>query len=117
MARKNKGNKARKSKATTTAAQPAAKGENVQKSAKAKATPPKKAPPKIKVPKWLHPFPVDYAVGTPDYLKLIEEHNERFGTAYNRWRVQPQVFYSIHEQMWNHYDPEQYKAHLRRGKV
>lgn len=118
MAKKKAATTAPKSKAAPKAAQSAAakvKSEisaNVKAKAAKKATP---AKPKVKVPKWLLPYPVDYVVGTEDYVKLIEEFNKRFATGYNPFRVRPAVFYTIHEDMWNHYDPEQYKENLRRG--
>ena len=108
-----------KKKAATTAPKtkvepkPAAKVKD-ELSAKAKTTK-KAAPAKLKVPAWLLPYPADYVVGTEKYVKLVEEFNKKFATAYNPFRVRPAVFHTIHEDMWKHYDPKQYKANLRRG--
>ena len=56
-----------------------------------------------KLPKWLKPFPTEYIVGTEDYAALIDKHNELFDTHWLKWRVQPQVFCTIHEKVLNHY--------------
>ncbi len=97
--KKTTGKTAPKKKSTPKAGQPAAGAKKVQKSAKAKAEKPKKA----KTPGWLHPKPVDYVVGTLDYRTLIEEHNKIFKTHHNPWRTRPQVFYTIHENIVNHF--------------
>ena len=54
-------------------------------------------------PGWLKNYPTEYIVGTDGYRKVIEIHNEVFGTAYNTWRVKPQVFYVIHEAVKKHW--------------
>jgi len=111
MAKKTPAKSAPKTKVTPKAAQSSTRAKKATKSTPVKAKGTKKALSKPKVPGWLHPFPVDYVVGTEDYGKLIDAHNELFGTAWNRFRVRPQVFFTIHEGVWNHYDPEQYKKH------
>ena len=108
MAKKAPATTAPKTKATPKAEPKAA--AKVKDELKAKT-----APAKSKIPAWLKPLPVDYVVGTEDYAKLVDKHNELFGTAYNRWRVRPAVFDTIHETVWKHYDPKQYTANLRRG--
>lgn len=86
------------SKAKTKSSTP----KKVQNSGNAKAKTTKKAEPK-KVgphrnwPDWMKHTPERFAVGTEDYRKLIEYHNEKTGSAYNPWRVRPAVLYSIHE--------------------
>lgn len=85
MARKNKGKAASKTKATPKATQPPTTAK------------------KAKTPPWLKSTPTDYIVGTEDYAALIEKHNELFDTHWLKWRVRPQVFYTIHERVWNHY--------------
>lgn len=102
MAKKSQGKTAPKKKATPKAAQPATTAKKVQ-------TSPQGDPPKAKTPKlptWLKPFPVDYIVGTEDYAAIVMDHNEKFGTDYNRWRVQPQVFYTIHQRILSHYNEQ-----------
>jgi len=99
MAKKTTGKTAPKTKATPKAAQPAAKVKKAQTSPQGEAS--KAKTPKL--PKWLKPIPVDYIIGTEDYAAIVQDHNEKFGTDYNRWRVRPQVFYTIHQRIWDHY--------------
>ena len=85
-----------KTKATPKAAQSPAKQEKPQGSKeKAVSTP--------KFPAWLKSSPTEYIVGTEDYAALIQDHNEKFETTWNKFRVRPQVFYTIHERVWKHY--------------
>jgi hypothetical protein len=97
--KKTTGKTAPKKKPTPKAAQSPTGAKKAPKKATAKP----KAAKKAKTPGWLHPSPVDYAVGTSDYRYLVEAHNKLKGTAYNTWRVQPSVFYTIHQAMVNHY--------------
>jgi len=99
MARNKTANKAPKTKATTKAAQLPKETKNVQTSPRGDSGKDKKPA----GPKWLKPFPVDYIVGTEDYACIIQDHNDKFDTMYNRWRVQPAVFFTIHATIWNHY--------------
>lgn len=96
MAKKTTGKAAPKTKAAPKAAQPPAKTEKPQESKGNKGNSPK-------IPKWLKSSPTQYIVGTEDYASLIQDHNDKFGTVWNKWRVKPQVFYTIHETIWNHY--------------
>jgi hypothetical protein len=86
-----------KTKAAPKAAQSPAKEKKPQGTQKKAGSTPK-------IPKWLKPSPTEYIVGTEDYGALIQDHNEKFGTAWNKFRVRPQVFYTIHERIWKHYN-------------
>ena len=85
-----------KTKATPKAAQSPAKQEKAQGSTGNKGKTPK-------FPKWLKSSPTEYIVGTEDYAALVQDHNEKFETTWNKFRVRPQVFYTIHEHIWKHY--------------
>ena len=82
-----------KAKAITKAAQP---------SNKTKKAPGSKAS-KLRKPKWLKSSPTEYIVGTEDYGAIIDDHNKLFGTDWLKFRVRPQVFYTIHQRIWDHY--------------
>ena len=99
MTKKKTGKAAPKTKAAPKVAQPAAKAKKVE-------TPPPgdSGKAKTKQPSFLKPFPTDYIVGTKDYAALIQHHNKLFDTHWLKWRVQPQVFYTIHERVWKHYN-------------
>jgi hypothetical protein len=74
--------------------------KKVGNSATAKAKTTKKpAPKKPKKPDWFKTSAGDYVVGTEDYRKIVEFHNKKTGSAYNTWRVQPAVFYTIHQKV------------------
>lgn len=95
--RKRKATKAApKKEATPKAAQPPKETKKAQGSKAGRGTAPK-------CPKWLKSSPTEYIVGTEDYVAIVKDHNDKFGSAYNPWRVRPQVFYTIHETIWNHY--------------
>lgn len=94
--KKSTGKAAPKSKAAPKVTQSPAKEKKPQGSQeKAGSTP--------KIPKWLKSSPTQYIVGTEDYASLVEHHNVLFGTSWLKWRVRPQVFYTIHERVWKHY--------------
>jgi hypothetical protein len=60
--------------------------------------------PKAKAkPDYIKDSITEYVVGTDDYRKLIEDHNEKYGTAYNTWRVRPQVLYVIWQSLKDYY--------------
>ena len=96
MTKKTQAKKATNKKPATKAAPKAAPAKKTTGSGeKAGSTP--------KIPAFLKNSPTEYIVGTEDYAALVQDHNEKFGTHGNRWRVQPQVFYTIHEKVWKHY--------------
>jgi len=71
--------------------------ETIKKS----ATPsPKKTKP---VPDFLKDDVQSYVVGTEDYRKLVEDFNKRNATAYNPWRVRPQILYVIWKEQRAYY--------------
>ena len=99
MTKKTTGKTAPRKKPTTKAAQPSTKAKKAPRK-RARAATPKK------LPHWLKSSPTEYIVGTEDYAALIDKHNELFETSWLKWRVQPQVFYTIHDQVWKHYHDE-----------
>ena len=108
MATKKTGAKtAPKSKATPKAASKSTAAKKTAQAAQGKTSKAKTAPaPKKEIPKFLKRFPTEYILGTEDYAALIEHHNELFDTTWLKWRVRPQVFFSIHERVWKHYHDE-----------
>ena len=99
MAKKKFVKAAPKTKAAPKAAQPPAKTEKSQTSPQGEAS--KAKTPKL--PKWLKSSPTQYIVGTEDYAAIIQDHNDKFDTMWNKFRVKPQVFYTIHEAIWKYY--------------
>ena len=99
MTKKKTGKIAPGTKASLKAAQSPAKDKKPQESKGDKGKTPK-------IPEWLKSSPAQYIVGTEDYAALIQDHNEKFGTAWNKWRVRPQVFYTIHQGIWKYYHDE-----------
>jgi len=58
---------------------------------------------KKKVPAFLKDDVQAYVVGTEDYKNLIEDFNNRNATAYNPWRVRPQILYVIWKEQKDFY--------------
>jgi hypothetical protein len=81
-----------KPKANTTPAGAKKSGKSGTPSPKAKAK-----------PDYIKDSITEYVVGTDDYRKLIEDHNEKYDTAYNTWRVRPQVLYVIWQSLKDYY--------------
>jgi len=70
---------------------------------KAASKPRAKKKPAKKVPAYLRKHVTDFVVGTEDYRKLVQDHNDLFKTAWNPWRVRPQVFFTLWEGLRKHY--------------
>ena len=58
---------------------------------------------KAKAPAYLKKDVTQFVVGTNDYRQLVQDHNELFKTAWNPWRVRPQVFFTLWEGLRKHY--------------